>query len=198
MKAEIRNSIWQLLTQQGTIRFPQASGRIPNFVGAGQAARQLRELTVWRRAQIIKVNPDAPQLPVRRAALQDGKILYMAVPSLRAEKCFLEIDPQKLGNRALLAANMRGALKYGRLIAPREMRQTDLIICGSVAVGRDGAPSAREAASLTLNTGFSVKKAKYANSPQLLQPSIRNSLSPTRFPCSPMIFQSIFSSPRMK
>ena len=76
---------------------------------------------------------------MRRAALADGKVLYMAVPRLKAEKCFVEIDPQKLGNRALLAASIRGALKYGRLVAPREMRHTDLIICGSVAVGRDGA-----------------------------------------------------------
>src|ERR687887_2829090 len=95
MKADIRNLTWQLLVQQGVARFPGASGRIPNFAGADKAARILRELTVWRKAQVIKVNPDAPQLPVRRAALQDGKILYMAVPSLRAEKCFLEIDPQK-------------------------------------------------------------------------------------------------------
>jgi 5-formyltetrahydrofolate cyclo-ligase len=139
MKADIRNLTWQLLVQQGVARFPGASGRIPNFAGADKAARILRELTVWRKAQVIKVNPDAPQLPVRRAALADGKILYMAVPRLKAEKCFVEIDPQRLGNRALLAASIRGALKYGRLVAPREMRHTDLIICGSVAVGRDGA-----------------------------------------------------------
>ncbi len=139
MKAEIRNTTWQLLVQQGVARFPGAYSRIPNFVGADKAARLLRELTVWRKAQVITVNPDAPQLPVRRAALADGKVLYMAVPRLKAEKCFVEIDPQKLGNRALLAASIRGALKYGRLVAPREMRHTDLIICGSVAVGRDGA-----------------------------------------------------------
>src|SRR5215475_12591454 len=139
MKADIRNAIWHLLRQQGDVRFPGASGRIPNFAGAEKAARLLRELTVWRKAQVIKVNPDAPQLQVRRAAIEDGKILYMAVPRLRAEKCFVEIDPQKLGNRALLATSIRGALKYGRLVAPREMRHTDLIICGSVAVSRDGA-----------------------------------------------------------
>jgi 5-formyltetrahydrofolate cyclo-ligase len=139
MKADIRNAIWHLLRQQGAARFPGASGRIPNFAGAEKAARLLRELTVWRKAQVIKVNPDAPQLYVRRAAIEDGKILYLAVPRLRAEKCFVEIDPHKLGNRALLATSIRGALKYGRLVAPREMRHTDLIICGSVAVSRDGA-----------------------------------------------------------
>jgi 5-formyltetrahydrofolate cyclo-ligase len=139
MKAEVRKTLWQLLVQQGVDRFPGAYNRIPNFVGADKAAQLLRELTVWRKAHVIKVNPDAPQLPVRRAALAEGKVLYMAVPRLRAEKCFVEIDPQKLGSRTLLATSIRGALKYGRLVAPREVRHTDLIVCGSVAVGRDGA-----------------------------------------------------------
>lgn len=139
LKAEVRTIIWQLLVQQEVARFPGTHGRIPNFTGADKAAQLLRELTVWRKAQVIKVNPDAPQLPVRRAALADGKILYVAVPRLKAEKCFVELDPQKLGSRTLLAASLRGALKYGRLVAPREMRHTDLIVCGSVAASRDGA-----------------------------------------------------------
>ncbi len=139
MKAELRNTMWQLLLQQGAARFPGAQGRIPNFSGAEKAAQQLRELAVWRKAQVIKVNRDAPQLSVRRAALADGKVLYVAVPRLKAEKCFVELDPQKLGSRVLLVTSIRGALKYGRLVSLREMRHTDLIVCGSVAVGRDGA-----------------------------------------------------------
>lgn len=185
MKAEIRHSMWQLLTQQGAVRFPQAFGRIPNFVGAGQAARQLRELTVWRRAQIIKVNPDAPQLPVRRAALEDGKVLYMAVPSLRAEKCFLEVDPQKLGNRALLAANMRGALKYGRLIAPREMRQTDLIICGSVAVGRDGARVGKGGGFADLEYGLLREEGKVRELTPIITTIHPQQLAPYKIPMFP-------------
>lgn len=139
LKAELRKAMWHLLVQQGVTRFPGPQGRIPNFAGAERAAQLLRELTVWRKAQVIKVSPDAPQLPIRRAALADGKILYMAVPRLRAEKCFVELDPQKLGSRIPLATSIRGALKYGRLVAPREMRHTDLIVCGSVAASRDGA-----------------------------------------------------------
>ena len=139
LKAEIRKAIWNLLTQQGITRFPGPNGRIPNFIGAERAAMLLRELTVWRKAQVIKVGPDAPQLAVRRAALADGKILYLAVPRLRAEKCFVELDPQRLGARTAVAASIRGALKYGRLVTPREMRHTDLIVSGSVAASRDGA-----------------------------------------------------------
>lgn len=139
LKAEIRKAIWHLLAQHGAVRFPSPHGRIPNFVGADRAARLLRELTVWRKAHVIKLSADAPHLPIRRAALADGKIVYMAVPRLTAEKCFVELDPQKLGSRALSTTSMRGALKYGRLVSPREMRHTDLIICGSVAASRDGA-----------------------------------------------------------
>lgn len=139
MKAEIRATIWHLMVQQGVVKFPGAQGKIPNFVGADAAAKLLRELTVWRKAQVVKITSDAPQLPVRRAALADGKLLYMAVPQLKAEKCFVELDPHKLGSRALLTASIRSALKYGRLVAPREMRHSDLIVCGSVAASRDGA-----------------------------------------------------------
>src|SRR5205814_1523062 len=40
----------------------------------------------WRRlaaaAADRAVNPDSPQWPVRQRALEDGKVVYMAVPSL--------------------------------------------------------------------------------------------------------------------
>ncbi len=138
-KAEMRQKIWLTLERAGVTRFPGATGRIPNFVGAERAAQLLRELAVWRRALVVKINPDAPQLCVRRLALEEGKIVYMAVPRLRAEKCFIEVDPQRFRGRASLAASIAGACRYGRAVAPREMRPVDLIVCGSVAVGRDGA-----------------------------------------------------------
>jgi 5-formyltetrahydrofolate cyclo-ligase len=138
-KAEIREKIWTKLEQAGAGRFPGATGRIPNFAGAVEAAHQVRELAVWRRALVVKVNPDAPQLPIRRLALAEGKILYMAVPGLRSEKCFIEIDPPRLGARTALAATLAGACRWGRPIAPGEMRPIDLVIAGSVAAARDGA-----------------------------------------------------------
>jgi 5-formyltetrahydrofolate cyclo-ligase len=137
-KAEIRQKVWQLLFRGEAARFPGTQSPIPNFIDADRAARLLRELAVWRRALVVKVNPDAPQLFVRRLAIEDGKVLYIAVPRLRAEKCFVEVDPQRLGSRALLAASLTGAYRYGRLVSPREMRPVDLIVCGSVAVSRDG------------------------------------------------------------
>lgn len=138
-KAEIRDKIWAKIEQAGAGRFPGAAGRIPNFAGAADAAQQLRELAVWRRALVVKINPDAPQLPIRRLALAEGKILYLAVPRLRSEKCFIEIDPQRLGARTALAATIAGACRWGRPISPGEMRPVDLVIAGSVAAARDGA-----------------------------------------------------------
>src|SRR3989442_14234372 len=102
-KAEIRQKVWQTIQREGAARFPGAYGRVPNFVGAEQAAQLLREMAVWRRALVVKINPYAPQLPVRRLALAEGKIIYMAVPRLRTEKYFIQIDPQRLGNKARLA-----------------------------------------------------------------------------------------------
>ncbi len=137
-KEDLRRKVWQALEQNNVQRFPGAQGRIPNFIGAERAATRLAELAVWKKARAIKINPDAPQLPVRRQALAEGKVLYMAVPRLRTEKCFVEIDPKRLGRRTVLAASIAGATKYGRLVSPREMRAIDLIVCGSVGVRRDG------------------------------------------------------------
>src|SRR5436853_5764165 len=121
-KSEIRQKVWQTMERDGVARFPGAVGRVPNFAGAHHAAQLLREMAVWRRALVVKVNPDAPQLPVRRLALAEGKILYMAVPRLRTEKCFVELDPQRFPKGALPSASIASAARYGRPVAPPEMR----------------------------------------------------------------------------
>src|SRR4030095_6175338 len=131
-KAEIREKVWTTSERAGVPRFPWARGRIPNFSGAEQAAQLLRELAVWRRALVVKVNPDAPQLPVRRRALCRGKILYNAVPRLRSEKCCTELDPQRFPKGALPSASIASAARYGRPVSPREMRAVHLIVCGSL------------------------------------------------------------------
>src|SRR5437016_14211604 len=105
-KAEIRQKVWQTIEREGAARFPGAYGRVPNFLGAEQAAQLLREMAVWRRALVVKVNPDAPQLPVRRLAVGEGKIVYMAVPRLRAGECFIEIGAQRLGEKDSMARSI--------------------------------------------------------------------------------------------
>ena len=95
--------------------------------GAEQAARQLAEIPEWRAARVLKCNPDAPQLPVRRRALAEGKVVYMAVPRLRTPKPFL-----RLAGDATIKA--RGA----HPLAVEELEHVDLVVCGTVAVNRAG------------------------------------------------------------
>ena len=138
-KAEVREMIWRVLEVRGVARFPGTKGRIPNFVGAERAAVALQSLPAWRRARVVKVNPDAPQLPVRRLALREGKVLYMPVPRLAELKCFVELDPARLGKRALQAASIKGAERLGRPVELDAVPPIDLIVCGSVAVNAKGA-----------------------------------------------------------
>lgn len=137
-KEEIRDRIWNLMEREGVARFPGTRGRIPNFQGAERAARRLSQIEDWREAKQIKANPDMPQRPVRELALSQGKVLYMAVPRLRSEKCFLELDPSRLRGRFREASTIRGAFRLGKPVSPEEMDSIDLIVAGSVAVTKKG------------------------------------------------------------
>src|SRR6056297_1822639 len=96
-KQPLRERVWDGLEDSGEARFPfPPHGRIPNFAGADQAAKRLAETDVWENADVIKSNPDSPQRPVRQRALEAGMVVYMAVPRLRDEKCFLRLDPSEI------------------------------------------------------------------------------------------------------
>jgi 5-formyltetrahydrofolate cyclo-ligase len=129
-KQEIRERIWALLQREDAARFPGARGRIPNFRGAEQAAARLAERPEWRAARVVKANPDAPQLPVRRRARKDGKTLYMAVPRLAEQKPFVAVrgDP-----------TIKRGLAEGRHLGLDDLEPVELIVCGTVAVNRQGA-----------------------------------------------------------
>src|SRR5690606_40427354 len=77
-KAQARAAAYAGLHEAKAARFPfPIEGRNPNFIGAEKAARILRALPVYQKAQLIKVNPDAPQRPVRAMALADGKSILV-------------------------------------------------------------------------------------------------------------------------
>lgn len=138
VKEKIRKKIWDLLEEKNIARFPRpVYGRIPNFVGAETAAKKLGELNEWKEASVIKANPDSPQKWVRKKALKEGKIVYMAVPRLKKERCFLQINPGKVESEK--AVTIRGAFTYGREVFPWEMRKVDILIVGSVGVNEKGA-----------------------------------------------------------
>lgn len=138
-KDQIRQRVWDTLQKQRAARFPGAEGRIPNFIGAEACAKQLAETRYWKAARFLKVNPDSPQRAIRQRALADGKIIYMAVPRLRSEKPFIELDPKKLECSPYAASSIKGASEYGRPVTLDQVRRIDLVVCGSVAVNRDGA-----------------------------------------------------------
>jgi 5-formyltetrahydrofolate cyclo-ligase len=138
-KHQIREFVCEALEKAHVRRFPGTRGRIPNFVGAERAAARLSELDVWKQAKVLKCNPDSPQRPVRLQAMKEGKIVYMAVPRLRDSKCFIELDPSKLGKQIVQASSIEGAFRLGRSVGPENMKKIDLIVCGTVAVNSQGA-----------------------------------------------------------
>jgi 5-formyltetrahydrofolate cyclo-ligase len=128
-KQDVRERVWRLLQDEGAARFPGARGRIPNFKGAEAAAERLAEQPEWQAADVVKSNPDAPQLPVRRRARREGKTLYMAVPRLRDDKPFVRVvsDP-----------TIKKAMSEGIPTSVEDLGHVDLVVCGTVAVNRDG------------------------------------------------------------
>jgi 5-formyltetrahydrofolate cyclo-ligase len=109
------------------------------FTGADAAADRLTRLPAWLAAEVIKAVPDRAQQPVRERALQDGKLLYMAVPKLADDLPFYLLDPASLAVPPAEAASREGAARAARKISVAQMRPVDLVVCGSVAVNRDGA-----------------------------------------------------------
>jgi 5-formyltetrahydrofolate cyclo-ligase len=115
------------------------AGRIPNFAGAEVAAARAAALPEWQAARRIKCNPDAPQRALRLRALREGKIVFMAVPRLTEERCFLRLDPARLGKQLARAVTINGAARLGEPVTPRELGRIDLVVAGSVAVNAKGA-----------------------------------------------------------
>ncbi|MFB8792646.1 MAG: 5-formyltetrahydrofolate cyclo-ligase [Microcoleus sp.] len=139
-KDKLRTEIWSLLKQQAA-SIGDPFGHIPNFVGADLAAERLANLPIWQQAKTIKCNPDAAQIPVRMRALQDGKRLYMAVPRLTDDRCFVELtagDLQRQNVSIAESAIARKALTCGKLVSFAEMEPIDLVIVGCVAVTPNG------------------------------------------------------------
>jgi 5-formyltetrahydrofolate cyclo-ligase len=138
-KQALRERVWDALEEEGVARFPfPPHGRIPNYAGADRAAERLAGTDAWRDADTVKANPDAPQLPVRRAALRAGKTLFMAVPRLRDADAFLRLDPAELDDYDA-ATTVGGIGEHGDQVRPEAMPEVDLVVSGSVAVTEAGA-----------------------------------------------------------
>lgn len=155
-KFAIRESVWTALEQAGAVRAKSVHDKIPDFYGAAAAAQRVFALAVWQQARVVKSNPDKAQRPLRQQALAEGKLLYMAVPRLQQEHCFVELDPAALRCTPAQAATIGGAFRYGRPVVVAEMRPVDLVVSGSVAVNRQGIRIGKGGGYADLEYGLAV------------------------------------------
>ena len=156
-KDRLRHEIWSALERSGLNVGPVWS-RIPNWVGADEAARRLSELAVWKDAAVVKCNPDPPQIPVRLRALYDGKRVYMPIPEFGSgERPWVLLDPHRLeadGVQFELAATSAGAVQVGRKVMFEEVDSIDLAVCGCVAATRAGGRTGKGGGFADLELGL--------------------------------------------
>src|SRR5271168_2546695 len=155
-KAAIRERVWSGLAE-AQVNVGPVFDRIPNFVGADVAAKRLSELNAWRRARVVKCNPDPPQIPVRLRALYDGKLLFAPVPYLTKGFPYLKIDPDRLAAKGVdfeTAATAQGFMLHGEPIAFEDMPALDFCVVGCVAVTRRGGRTGKGAGFADLEQGI--------------------------------------------
>jgi 5-formyltetrahydrofolate cyclo-ligase len=152
-KQAIRERLWAELAAAGVVE-PDVAGYIPNFAGADQAAERLAASPVWKAATVIKAVPDSAQYPVRKRALEDGKLAYMAAPRLATVKPFYALDPRVLSVPPADAADPAVAARTAPATDLDEMRPVDLIVVGSVAVNDRGARLGKGAGYSDLEVGL--------------------------------------------
>ena len=158
-KSAARQWVWDRLVAEGVARFPfPPHGRIPNFAGAEVAAARLFKIEPWKSATAIKVNPDSPQRPLRAEALRRGITVFVPTPRLRGG--FKKLDPRRIPpGRIDEAASLSRGDRWSEEVALVDMPGLDAIVCGSVAVTRDGRAVARARATATWNSPFCASSA---------------------------------------
>jgi 5-formyltetrahydrofolate cyclo-ligase len=156
VKDVVRGATWRALDEHGVSIGP-AFDHIPNFVGADMAAKRLSELEEWKRAKVVKCNPDPSQIPVRLRALYDGKLLFSPVPYLTKGFPYLRIDSDKLAAKGVdfeTAATAQGFLQHGEPIGFEDMPMLDFCVVGCVAVTRSGGRTGKGAGFADLEQGI--------------------------------------------
>ena len=198
-KQTVRDRIWALLEREGATKPPgQVVGKIPNFLGAEAAADQLAALPAWETARVLKANPDKAQRPVRVKSLTEGKLLYMAVPRLADELPFYLLDPTRLSMSPWEAAAKEGAALAGRKVAASELPSVDLVVCGSVAVNRQGARIGKGGGFSDLEVAFLVEAGVIRPDTCWPPPSTRSKWWTSPFPRPSTTPVSTSSSPRTR
>jgi len=128
-KKEIREYVWNMMLKEKIAAFPlPPHGRIPNFVGAEAASRQIRKLDEYRKAECIFSPPDGVLIPFRRMVLMDGKILAYSTPHMTSFKMM------KPGLGTPVRVSIKDLIRSGEPLTS----SVDIAVVGSVAVDKKG------------------------------------------------------------
>ncbi|XP_003703807.1 methenyltetrahydrofolate synthase domain-containing protein lost [Megachile rotundata] len=139
-KHSFRQKTWDYLMKNNLVNFPVVVyDRIPNFKGASEAALRVAELEEFKRARVIKINPDKPQEPVRFLALEANKEILVPIPRLRSG-LFHHVTPVAgaTKNELRTLSKIHGLMEAGKPLGVESKIKVDLVILGSVCVSRDG------------------------------------------------------------
>jgi 5-formyltetrahydrofolate cyclo-ligase len=164
IKKKIRETIWNLMEEKNIASFPRpVFGRIPNFKGAEKAAKLLLNCDFFNKAEVVKVNPDSPQQPVRELVLINGKKLIMPTP--RIKEGFILLEPSNISPKFYKkASTIRGAFEFGRKVHPKDLPNIDLIVLGAVAVSvKNGARIGKGEGYGELEYGILIEYGKISN-----------------------------------
>ncbi|MGG1631932.1 5-formyltetrahydrofolate cyclo-ligase [Rossellomorea sp. NRS-1567] len=94
-------------------------------------------MDIYKDAEVVKVNPDAPQLPLRATVLKDGKTLL--IPTPRLKDGFVMIKPEWVPRgEERKAASIKHMNTYGKVVPLTDIPPIHLIVFGSVAIHHDG------------------------------------------------------------
>ncbi|KAG8035367.1 hypothetical protein G9C98_006813 [Cotesia typhae] len=140
-----RKKVWNYMMDNDLVNFPSiVYHRIPNFKGAEEAAKRLSELEEFKKARVLKVNPDKPQEPVRLLALETGKEILVPIPRLKSGLFFHVVPVTPDGAAAPTQQTLKamatrfGIETHGKSVSIDADIKVDLVVLGSVCVSREG------------------------------------------------------------
>jgi len=115
----------------------------PEFRGRQVAAARLLDIDRGRSATTVKVNPDSPQRPAasrRRCARHH----HFRKTDAQIGAASRRLDPRRIPPDRSKRPQACRAASLSRGGAPRGNAELDAIVCGSVAVTRDGRPASSD------------------------------------------------------
>ena len=133
----LREQVWQAVDAFVTGPKP-VKGRIPNFNGAKEAARNLTTTKEFKRAKVIKVHPSLNATSLREYVLRSGKILL--VPPLPGHDfLYYRVNPEDVRNEKYnWAAQKRGFNRIGICLQLKDIPKIDLFVTAATVVSAEG------------------------------------------------------------